>query len=220
MTRETAMYTSRQMQDYVFCADCEKLFDQGGEDYAIRQMKSARGFRLLERLRVSPPVDFSINEGVYAGNRIGIDAKKLAYFALSVVYKSAVHTWPSIRGHVPDSVNLGLWQEPIRKFLLGGPFPTDLTVLTTACTDQFSQNAMYAPTSLLGSPTPGVSYLACGIHFLILMGTPDPPAVKDLCSYKTERIFSRDAGARTVHAYGHLHSTARMKGLLARHYAA
>jgi hypothetical protein len=223
MTNEVAMLTSRQMQDYVFCAGCEKLFDQGGENYVISQMKGSRGFPLLERLRVSPAMDFSLNEGVYAGTAIGIDTKKFAYFALSVVWRSAVHAWPSIRGHVPDSVDLGKWREPIRLFLLSqGPFPNDLTVLTTACTDIFSQSAMYAPTKMIGSPTPGISFLACGIHFLILMGTPVPAKIKDLCSYKSERgyIFSRDAGAKTVHAYGHLQSTARMKGLLARSYAA
>jgi hypothetical protein len=223
MTNEVAMLTSRQMQDYVFCGDCEKLFDQNGENYALAQMKGSRGFPLLERLRVSPAVDFSLSEGVYAGNALGIDVKKLAYFALSVAWRSAVHTWPSIRGHVPDSVDLGNWQEPIRLFLLGQrPFPKDLTVLTTVCTDIFSQNAMYAPTKMVGSPTPGISFLACGIHFMMLMGEPVPAKIADLCSYKSERgyIFSRDAGAKTVHAYGHLHSTARMKGLLARSYAA
>lgn len=223
MTNQVAMLTSLQMRDYVLCADCEKRFDQGGEEYTIGQMKGSRGFPLLERLRVSPAVDFSLREGVYAGKHLGIDTKKLAYFALSVAWRSAVHTWPSIRGHVPDSVDLGTFKEPIRQFLLGeAPFPEQLTILTTTCTDEYSQSAMYAPTKMIGSPTPGISFLACGIHFLILMGTTHPLGVKDLCSYKSDRgyVFSRDAGARTVHAYGQLHSTARMKGLLARNYAA
>ena len=223
MTNQVAMLTSLQMRDYVLCADCEKRFDQGGEDYAISQMKGSRGFPLLERLRVSPSVDFTLQEGVYAGKQLGIDTRKLSYFALSVAWRSAVHTWPSIRGHVPDSVDLGTFQEPIRQFLLGeAPFPERLTVLTTACTDEYSQHAMYAPTKMIGSPTPGISYLACGIHFMILMGETHPPGIKELCSYKSERgyVFSRDAGAKTVHAYAQLHSTARMKGLLARSCAA
>ena len=62
MTTEVAMLTSRQMQDYVFCGDCEKLFDQNGENYALAQMKGSRGFPLLERLRVSPAVDFSLGQ--------------------------------------------------------------------------------------------------------------------------------------------------------------
>jgi hypothetical protein len=223
MTNEVAMLTSLQMRDYVLCADCEKRFDQGGEDYVIGQMKGSRGFPLLERLRVAPAVDFSLNEGVYAGKQLGIDTNKFAYFVLSVAWRSAVHTWPSVRGHVPDSVDLGTFQESIRQFLLGeAPFPEDLTVLTTACTDEYSQNAMYAPTKMIGSPTPGISFLACGIHFMILMGTTYPPGIKDLCSYRSERgyVFSRNAGAKTIHAYGQLHSTARMKGLLARTHAA
>lgn len=223
ITKKVEILTSRQMCDYVLCADCEGRFDQGGEDYAVGQMNGSRGFPLLERLRVSPPVDFTLQEGVYAGKQLGIDTPKLTYFALSVAWRSSVHSWPSIRGHVPDSVDLGTFQEPIRQFLLGeAPFPRELTVLTTACTDEYSQHAMYAPTKMVGSPTLGVSYLACGIHFMILMGPTYPPGIKDLCSYKSTRgyVFSRDASAKTVHAYSQLHSTARMKGLLARTYAA
>jgi hypothetical protein len=219
MTNQVAMFISLQMRDYVLCADCEKRFDQGGEDYVISQMKGSRGFPLLERLHVSPAADFSLKEGVYAGKHLGIDTKKFAYFALSVAWRSAVHTWPSIRGHVPDSVELGHFQEPIRQFLLGEmPFPEQLTVLTTACTDEYSQHAMYAPTNMIGAPTPGISFLACGIHFLILMGSTTPPGIMGLCSFRSERgyLFSRDARAKTIHAYANLHSTARMKGLLAR----
>lgn len=223
VTPNTAMFTSVQMKDYVFCGECERRFDQYGEDYVIRQMRGDGGFPLLERLNVSPSFDFSTKEGIYAGNALGIDMEKFGYFALSMAWRSAIHTWPSIRGHVPESVDLGTLKEPIRQFLLGrAPFPQDVTVLVTACTDIFSQRAMYAPTKLLGSPTPGISFLACGIHFLIWMGMPNPPAVKDLCCYKSERgyLFRRDATIRTVQAYSTLHSTARMRGLLARSNAA
>jgi hypothetical protein len=223
VTPQTAMLTSVQMKDYVFCAECERRFDQGGEDYVLRQMRDNADFPLLERLNVSPPVDFSTKEGTYAGKALGIDMKKFGYFALSMVWRSTVHKWLSIRGHKPDSVELGTLREPIRLFLLDrAPFPQDVTVLVTACTDTYSQHAVYAPTKVLGSPTPGISFLACGIHFLIWMGTPNPVAISEFCCYRSERgyVFTSDASSRTIRAYAALHSTARMRGLLARSGAA
>jgi hypothetical protein len=218
VTPKTAMLTSVQMKDYVFCSECERRFDNGGEDYVLRQMRDDSGFPLLERLNVSPPVDFSTRQLMYAGKSLGIETEKFGYFALSMVWRSAIHSWPSIRGHVPESVDLGALKEPIRQFLLGrAPFPEEITVLVTACTDIYSQSATYAPTRLLGAPTHGISFLACGIHFLIWMGTPCPEMIKDFCCYKSERgyVFCRDASTRTVHAYASLHSTAQMRGLLA-----
>jgi hypothetical protein len=223
ITNKVEIRTSMQMRDYVLCRECEARFDQGGEAYTISQMNGSRGFPLLERLRVSPSINFSLHGEVFAGRDLGIDTKKLAYFALSVIWRSAVHIWPSIRGHVPDSVDLREFQEPIRQFLLDEtPFPDQITVLSTACTDMYSQSAVYAPTKMIGSPTPGISFLACGIHFAVLMGRTNPAAIHSLCTYRSERgyLFLRDNSARTIQAFGQLHSTAQPKGSLARDYAA
>ena len=66
---------------------------------------------------------------VVSGERIGIDADKVAYYALSVVWRAAVHRWKTI-GQQTTSVVLGSEEENIRKYLIGGgpPFLTNLAL--------------------------------------------------------------------------------------------
>ncbi len=85
VTAKITMSTSKQVRDFLLCRRCEQRFDQNGEDYVLRQMNNRGKFKFLERLRVSPHPDFTLNEGTYSGSSIGLETEKLAYFALSVV---------------------------------------------------------------------------------------------------------------------------------------
>jgi hypothetical protein len=217
VTRKIQMATSRQVRDNLLCRQCEMRFDQLGENYALRQMNNRGDFPLLERLRVSPHISFTLNEGTYSGPKIGLETERFAYFALSVVWRSAVHTWQSPAGHLIYSAQLGSYQEPIRKYLFGtGPFPPDVTVIVTAATDARSQNIAYEPTPVLGTPNTGDAFLTCGIHFLLYLGKTNPPSLREACCFSSSRqmVFSRDLGERSQHGYNVLAATARTVGVL------
>jgi hypothetical protein len=217
VTAKVTMSTSKQVRDYLLCRLCEQRLNRLGENYVLRQMQHIGKFPLLDRLRVSPAIDFSIKEGIYAGAAVGLDIEKLAYFALSVVWRSAVHTWHSPDGHAIHSANLGAYQEPIRKYLIGkGPFPKDVTVLVTACTDSESQNSAYEPTSVLGTPNTAVAFLACGIHFTIFFGATFPPAIRNMCCFSSRQqlVFSRNIKHTTLHAYSVLAATTKEVGVM------
>lgn len=220
VTAKVAMSTSKQVRDYLLCRQCEKKFDQNGENYVLRQMNNLGTFRLLDRLRVSPKIDFSLTEGIYSGTAVGLDMEKFAYFALSIVWRTEVHTWHSVAsGHTVHSANLDVYQEPIRKYLLEeSPFPANVTVLVTAATDVRSQNSAYEPTPVLGVPNTGFAFLTCGIHFLVFLGKTYPTALLDMCCFSSARqlIFSRDIDERTQHAYSVLAATTREVGILSR----
>jgi hypothetical protein len=174
-------------------------------------------FPLLDRLLVSPAIDFSLKEGIYSGAAVGLDTEKLAYFALSVVWRSAVHTWRAPDRHVIHLANLGTYQEPIRKYLIGeSSFPADVTVLVTACTDRESQNSAYDPTPVLVTPNTAVAFLACGIHFTVFLGATFPPAIRNMCCFSSRQqlVFSRNIKHTTLHAYSVLAATTKAVGVM------
>jgi len=217
VTRQVSISTSNQLRDHLLCSSCEKLFDQRGEDYALRQMNNRGRFPLLDRLRVSPCLDFSLREGVYSGSALGIDTEKLAYFALSVVWRGAVHTWRAADGQNVRPINLGPCQETIRQHLLGrAPFPSQVAVVVNVCTDFESQVIAYYPTPRLGIPGMAYAFLACGIHFTVFTEATDPSVRRVCCVGSAEKlIFSRNIKALTYRAYGKLAATSRPVGALA-----
>lgn len=95
-------------------------------------------------------------DGKYAivpSKRIGIDTDKLSYHAVSFVWRAAVHVWKTIVLQT-TSVTLSPGDiENIRKYLLGeGPFPENVGVVVTVCTDLASQVHCLFPT-MLETPT-------------------------------------------------------------------
>jgi hypothetical protein len=217
VTAKVTMSTSIQVRDYFLCRLCEKRFDGLGENYVLRQMQHHGKFPLLERLRVSPAIDFSLKEGIYSGSAVGLDTEKFAYFALSVVWRSAAHAWRSPDGHTIHSANLGVFQDPIRKYLNGeNPFPTDVTVLVTACTDRVSQNVAHYPTPVQGTPNTAIAFLACGIHFTVFLGATFPPIIRSLCCFSScqRLVFSRNIEPTTLRAYSVLAATTKEVGVM------
>lgn len=217
VTAKFSVATSLQMVDFLLCSECEKRFNRLGENYTLKQMNYRGTFPLLDRLRVYHPPDFSRAEGVYSGPAVGVDTEKLAYFALSVVWRSAVHKWEGPRGHIPDPVNLGAFQEPIRKYLLGETgFPADVRVVVTACTDWVSQSVWYTPTHRRGTPNAAIVFLICGIHFMVFLGKTNPPEIEQLCCFSSpmQPVFARDIEMTTLRAYATLAATSKAVGVL------
>ena len=53
---------------------------------------------------------------------------------MSIFWRGSVHRWTGGRGgelHTP----LGVYEEPVRRYLMGGPFPDDMVLVITVCTD-------------------------------------------------------------------------------------
>jgi hypothetical protein len=159
--------TSKQVRDYVLCRDCEQRFSANGERYAMSQVNRKGEYALLKALNASDNKrsagGFTFHYEVLA---LGIDLKKLAYFAMSVFWRASVHLW-----HLPERtepiISLGKYEEPIRKYLLDEePFPSGLVLLMYVCTDTYSQNVFYLPS--VGTENPmGWSFLARGLTFYL-----------------------------------------------------
>ena len=204
VTTKVTSTTSRQVTDYVLCADCEGLFNRNGENWLLKQVWNRKGFPLSERLSVALPRYTFENFLAFSGTATGVDTEQLGYFALSVIWRAAVHQWHTPFGGKTTVLNLGAVEEPIRKFLLGEvPFPTDVVILATVCTDPYSRAIFYMPSQTSGIPGTSIVMLTLGIHFMVFIGSTIPPILRELCCVRStsKLIFQRDCSAKTLEAF-------------------
>jgi len=62
-------------------------------------LDDGRWFPLLERMLLVPtPLKIERETITLSGKAMGIDTDALAYFALSILWKGAVHKWPTVEG--------------------------------------------------------------------------------------------------------------------------
>jgi hypothetical protein len=124
-----AMQVSDQLRGPTFCKDCEDLFSKNGEQWTLANIPGdyKEPFPLQDALIPEKPSFIAHNLNVYDGRKISaFDLDKLIYFGMSIFWRGAAREWKSSQGAVAPSVDLGDCFEPIRKFLLGGPFPDDV----------------------------------------------------------------------------------------------
>lgn len=110
----------RHIKDHLLCRDCETRFEQNGESEVLKWLTpKAKRFSLGERLKVSLPRERFSDVDRFAAYDLGLDAAKFAYFAVSIIWRGAVHEWDLPDGTVTTLLKLGNHQETIRQYLLG-----------------------------------------------------------------------------------------------------
>jgi hypothetical protein len=206
MGKRLTSMTSLQVKDYLLCAECEDLFNKNGETYTLGWMWNGKDFPLYDRLQLALPGRQSDKYASFSGPAIGVDTEKLAYFALSLVWRGAVHTWNEAFGEKSTRVNLGSFEEPIRQYLHSdAPFPRNVAVIVTVCSDTNSQHLAYMPNQVKNIPgVVAFSTLALGIHFMVFAMDNLSPAFLDACcvSSQQRRIWMRDCAQKTLEAWG------------------
>jgi len=216
VTRRNSQTSSMEMKAHLLCGECEARLNENGEREALRWIAPkaiSRGrFPVGDRLnlafahRRTPPVT------AYRGSAVGIDTEKLAYFALSILWRAAVHRWPLPDGSgVTSAIDLGEYEEPIRKYLLDAPFPDGVAVVLTVCTDSVSRNILATPTQISGGPFNMFRLQTYGLHFSILTGKNLGLEIRELCcvSSGNKWIFAASRAGQTVQAVKSLLATSR-----------
>jgi hypothetical protein len=124
-----AMQVSDQLRGPTFCEDCERLFSTNGEQWTLGNLPKdyKEPFPLQDALVPEAPIVIAHNINVYAGSKIAaFDLEQLIFFGMSIFWRAASRQWKSSQGAIAPAVDLGEHYEPIRKYLLGGPFPDDV----------------------------------------------------------------------------------------------
>jgi hypothetical protein len=231
MTPKLVRISPRQLWAHLLCEACEQRLNELGEKPFLALCNDAsNNFRLLNLMRVAVPmqpassvrvshggvifrdVDGTFSKSVvqYSGRSMGINTEALAFYALSVLWKGSVHKWKTFEGQ-ESTVDLGKYQEPIRRYLAGeATFPDGVYVIATTCTDQGSPGMCFAPSKVSGSRFPMYSILVRGIWFHIVTTDEAPAGLSDLCCVRSAEnvIFKEDCLERFLETGRHIHKTA------------
>ena len=212
MTPQLIAPTQRQIWGHLLCGDCEQRFSSRGESLVMRLVQRKNEFPLLDRLRLAIPFSVEPNVNAFSGSGIGVDTEALAYFALSVLWRSGVQTWRTLNQQT-TGVSLGVFQEQIRKYLAGVTgFPSDIVVTVTVCTDIGSRFCTFAPSERKGTlfASPSYSLLVRGIWFHILTGVAPAALIREACCVNSPKkvLFMKDCEKEVLQAGGHIMGSA------------
>jgi len=201
--RERIITTSKQVKDYLLCSGCEDLFNKNGEKEVLKWACKEKQFPLGERLAVAMPHHQFGDATAFSGADIGINTDKFAYFALSVIWRAAVHQWDTPTGK-STVLYLGPPEDPIRRFLLGETgFPDEAAVVLTICADVYSQNAFFMPSRVLNFQGMCFVFLTLGLHFMVYIGRDAGRILHDVCCVRSPArlIYQRDCTKKTIEVY-------------------
>ncbi len=140
------MESSRQLQHPLLCKGCEGVLNEGGEDWIVPLFARYEGeFGFFEILRgVAPEVSDNGYDGYSAAKNPAIRAHKVIHFALGIFWKAAVHSWA--KDEREPLIELGMYREPIRKFLLGeAGFPERMALVVGVMRPPVKDIAFLAP---------------------------------------------------------------------------
>jgi hypothetical protein len=175
VTPTVAIQGVRQVKTPLLCYDCEQRFRRDGEDYAMTMVNRNSHFKALELVRAAKRFRPAGELNEYFGDDIGIDTATLAYFALSVVWRGCVRAWDTAGRWKTGGMSLGIYAEPVRRYLLDElPLPADMVIRTIVTTDVPSQT--YCAFPWAHHPSHGVAFgfVARGLWFDI-WGAPNLP---------------------------------------------
>jgi len=201
----------RDIRAPLLCRACEERFNRNGENWVLKRMSKGGGFPLLERLELAMPIRQDADGTVFSGPAIGVSTNKLAYLAVSMLWRSVAYDWRSADG-TSTVTDIGPFQEECRRYLMGQiAFPADLYVVVVVCSDGLSQGSAHQLAEL-ELPFKAYSFLMCGIFFAIFLGKDVPQYERDKCCFTspTQPIFLEDRSAQGMRILQRLYKTSRL----------
>jgi hypothetical protein len=184
------------MKDHVFCAECERRFNEGGEKWVLARIPPDyhEPFILQDVLLKERPLYHEPGLAFYEGAKLAsFDMDKLVYFATSIFWRGAVHPW-EIDGERAPNVDLQEHEETIRLFLLGQrPFPSDVWLTTDVSSHKPVLNGVAFPMPHSVGWNCYWFYMS-GLGFMLHYGSGVPSGIKQLCSQNTpQRIVTMES---------------------------
>jgi hypothetical protein len=181
-----AKQVSDQLRGHTFCAECEGRLSKNGEQWVLANIpKDYRStFPLQEAIVPVSPTYIAEKINVYAGRKIGVfDLDKLIYFGMSVFWRGAAREWKSSTGAIAPAVDLGEFFEPIRQYLLGGPFPDDVFIVVMIHNLKPVGNAVLPVLQATDQYGEFYWFYMNGLGFRLYLGEATPIAIRSLCAF-------------------------------------
>src|SRR5580658_1009571 len=105
MNKRATFRSSAQCRAQAFCAECEHRLNVGGEDYMVPLVSRKGSFPFLEKLGISSG---SVGQlpNITLSDVSLFDRNKIAYFALSIFWRSSAVRWRTGKDRM-ESIVLG-----------------------------------------------------------------------------------------------------------------
>ena len=191
------------------CFKCEQRFSQRGESEVLGNIAGKIANKPSPLLAKLGPLTVKEEDETlrsYCGAEAGLNMDMFAYFALSIAWRST-HSWPVSGGQNTKPLRLGLYEEPVRRFLADETreFPRDTAVIVIACTDTVSREAWFLPAQSDGIWHHELRFLAFGTMFRVTLGKVMPAVLKrDSCHAEGKRIHVGDVSKKTREALAYM----------------
>jgi hypothetical protein len=180
-----AKQISDQLRGHAFCAECEDLFNKGGERWVLSNIQRdyQSGLPLQDALIPQTPTCIGGRINVYAARNIAeFDVDKMVYFGMSVFWRGAAREWRSSTGALAPPVELREYFEPIREFLLGGKFPDDVFIMTLIHNLKPPDQAVLPVLPAQGPYGSFYWFYVNGLGFELHLGGGTPLAIRNVCT--------------------------------------
>jgi hypothetical protein len=116
-----------------------------------------------------------------------------------------------------EGIDLGPFEEPIRRFLLGGEFPANVVVLVSVWPTKDVLPAAYTPRRGRAPDCHCFNFVIPGLEFKLLTGKLIPADLRSMCSHTSAEKFifsAMSVVSDTLQAFRQLMLTSRpTKGL-------
>jgi hypothetical protein len=199
-TRAAKGEVQKHIKDLLLCDDCEHLLDENGEAEVLLHIasKALKNFPLHEKLRLALPREDHPDLQRFSGDDLGIDMDKFAYFALSVVWRAAVHDWEMPDGNILPRQAIGDFEPPIRGYLLGGEFPPDTAVIVIVCSNEEMRRIWTTPMGDAADDSLTFRFLVRGVFFRVMMGYRLPQYFRERCCRSPRKCLFYGSAAHRV----------------------
>lgn len=134
-------------------------------------------------LRYEPGYEDTVGDKGYLASAIPeLDWPRIAYFAASVFWRSAVKDWQTPIGMLPRLEIGNQYEERLRQFLLGrAPFPETATLIVDVWPPPETRIVLIFPQGGRVGSFHRYSFSIPGIYFSLWLGQTVPPEIEQAC---------------------------------------
>lgn len=173
--------SSEQAAAYVFCRECEDVFNDGGERWLIPRLAQLDGFPLYDTLTKAQPFYRDGDFSAYQASSIPrFDVPKIIHFGMGIFWKASVRNWGN-RG--PEiQIALGDYAEPMRQFILGrAPFPAGTYLSVCVLPPTVPLLGVLMPIRTKQREFHRFKFYVPGIEFSLNVGRQVPLEIREAC---------------------------------------
>jgi hypothetical protein len=182
VTSDVALSSSRQVQDYLLCKDCEDVLNKGGESWLASKLATyKKAFPLYDLVTSGPPLFDENDCKVYCSvqNPL-IDADKIAHFAMGIFWKASVHSWRGGEGE--PMINLGPYSDKVRLYLKGeAGFPANMALAAVLSPPAVAYIGFNNPYEAMRDSYRNFMFVVPGVWFNLSVGKMVTSEAQSLC---------------------------------------